>query len=92
MRQTSLLAYAEAKKSLGNNQKIVLEAIQELAPCNDKQIAEHLGWPINSVTPRRGELFKKDRIVEAYIAKDFTGRSCTYWKPTVTEREVGDSY
>ena len=92
MRQTSLLAFAEARKSLNNKQKLVLEAIEEIAPCSDKQIASHLDWPINSVTPRRGELFKKDKITDAYVAKDFTGRKCTFWRPVTKEREAPDSY
>jgi hypothetical protein len=36
----------------------VLIAIDEIEPCNNTQIAEYMGLPINSVTPRVLELRK----------------------------------
>lgn len=81
MRQTSILAFRQIEDKLGPRQKLVLEALEEISPANDKQIAEHLRWPINTVTPRRGELLKKQKIVEAYVGSDISGRKTTFWKP-----------
>lgn len=82
MRQTSILAYGMLdKEKLNNKQREVYEAIEDLYPCSDKDIAKHLNWPINSVTPRRGELYKKHRIIADYVARDYTGRMVTFWKP-----------
>lgn len=84
--QTSMLAYFEnVKPSLNKKQKLVLEALEEIQPANNKQIAEHLGWPINCVTGRCLELRKKQQVTIAYIAKDLTGRKCTFWKPVDAE-------
>lgn len=80
IRSTSLEAYRGVK--LNKNQRVVYEAVQDIYPCSDKDIAKYLNWPINSVTPRRGELFKKEKITDAYIAKDQTGRKVTFWKPS----------
>lgn len=90
MRQTSILAYRQIENKLGPRQKLVLEALEEIAPANDKQLAEHLRWPINTVTPRRGELLKKQKIVEAYTGIDTSGRKAIYWKPKEAEYEYAD--
>jgi hypothetical protein len=82
--QTSLPAYQVAQKNINKKQQTVLEAITELGTCCDHQIAEHLDWPINRVTPRRGELIEAGRIQFAFRGKDFeTGRTVNFWKPTI---------
>jgi DNA-binding Lrp family transcriptional regulator len=82
MRQTSIEAYFSLDKpKINQRQKQVLEALEEIAPANDRQISEHSHLPINVVTPRRGELLKKGLIKEAYINVDVTGRRATYWSP-----------
>ncbi len=63
IRQTSLLAYQDVKKKLSRTQAMVLEALEEISPASDKDIARHLKWPINSITPRRGELVTKNKVV-----------------------------
>ena len=64
IKETSLEAYfAMTEKALGDRQKIVFRAIDELGPLSDKQIGLILGWPINTVTPRRGELVDMGRII-----------------------------
>lgn len=90
MRQTSLLAYKTIEHKLGPKQKTVLEALEEIAPATDKQLAEHLGWPINTVTPRRGELYKKGKVIEAYVQRDTSGRPATFWKPKEMVWEYGE--
>jgi DNA-binding MarR family transcriptional regulator len=92
MRQTSLDAYFnEVKPKLSRTQLLVLEALEEIAPANDKQIAAYLNWPINSVTPRRGELLKKKQVTVAYVGKDTSGRSTTFWKPKDMQDEFTDT-
>lgn len=55
--RTSLEAYRLlTSEDLGDRQAKVLKAIELLGPISDKQIGTLLGWPINCVTPRRGEL------------------------------------
>jgi predicted ArsR family transcriptional regulator len=82
MTQTSLEAYFnEVQPKLGRNQKLVLEALEDIFPATNKQIAKHLGWEINSITPRILELRAKGKVVKAYVAKDESGRSATFWKP-----------
>lgn len=81
MRQTSLMAYAGVRPKLGRNQSIVLDALGDIYPASDKELASHLKWPINSITPRRGELVTKKQVVVAYVAKDRSGRTVTFWKP-----------
>jgi predicted ArsR family transcriptional regulator len=81
-RQTSLMAYKEAKTHLSTTQSQVLEALEEIAPATNLMIAKHLGWAINSVTPRMQELRKKQKVVTDHVGKDITGRSAHFWKPT----------
>jgi hypothetical protein len=78
---TSLPAYQEAQKNINKKQQDVLHAIIKLGICSDHQIAEYLAWPINRVTPRRGELIENNRIQFAFRGKDFeTGRTVNFWK------------
>lgn len=80
IRQTSLLAYADAKEGLGDKQKQVLEAIMTLGKCYDKQIADFLGWEINRITPRRKELFEAGKIESTELLKNKQGRSVQGWQ------------
>lgn len=78
---TSMPAYKEAQKNINTKQQTVLDAISKLGICCDHQIAEYLGWPINRVTPRRGELVDHGLIEMAFRGKDFeTGRTVNFWK------------
>lgn len=80
--QTSMLSYFnEVQPKLGKNQQLVLEALEEIFPATNKQIAKHLGWEINSITPRVGELRTKKKVVKAFVGKDESGRSAIFWKP-----------
>ena len=80
MQQTSLLAFEGVQATLGRNQKLVLEALEKIGPANNKELAAHLRWQINSITPRVLELRKKRKVEQAYIAKDHSGRQCIYWR------------
>ena len=57
VQKTSLEAYRNlTKEMIGERQGAVLKAIEMLGPISDKQIGIVLGWPINCITNRRGEL------------------------------------
>lgn len=79
MRQTSLLAYRSLDKdTLSRSRAKVYEALQEIGPACNKEIALHLGWEINRVTPRMLELRQNNKVVEAY--KDlYNGRTVCFW-------------
>lgn len=89
IQQTSILAFQEAKTRLSYTQSAVLEALEEISPATNKMIAKHLGWEINSITPRVLELRKKRKVVEAYRSVDITGRKAIFWKPRKQEVEFG---
>lgn len=78
-RDTSLEAYKELTR-LNYKQKRVFEIIQKRQPCTDQQISEALGWPINRVTPRRGELERKGIVVSAGKVKTSSGRRAHAWR------------
>ena len=60
---TSLDAFLHLTPThLCNAQKAVYLTICRMGEATDKEIADILGWPINRVTPRRGELDKMERI------------------------------
>ena len=76
---TSLFAYRTIS-NLGEKQSKVLEKIEELQPCSNKQIARALGWEINRVTGRVNELAKIGLIKTEKIAKGETGRPEKLWQ------------
>lgn len=81
IQQTSLETYFAIKPKLGRRQHQVLEALEEISPANNQEIAKHLGWPINSITPRVLELRQKGKVEEAYKQKNSQGRTTIYWQP-----------
>lgn len=84
--QTSLPAFKEPGKD--RCREIVLSAIRTLGICNDKQIAEYLDWPINRVTPRRGELETAGRIVSDGKRKGKEGRLVNWWRLPITQGQL----
>jgi predicted ArsR family transcriptional regulator len=80
MRQTSLEAYLLVKKDLSKRQTQVLEAVKRRQPCNYLTLCTELGLYPNSVTPRLGELVKKEKIVESYVKAGPTGKRMTYYR------------
>lgn len=77
IQQTSLEAYEGVQDGLGLRQFAVLNAILLLQPATDKEVSEYLGWPINCVTPRRGELYKLGKIK---VCGTTEGRKRLLWK------------
>jgi len=79
--KTSRPAYEEAKTNIGDKQLKVFETIKKLGPCTDAQIADFLGWPINRVTPRRGELIDLKMIIADGKRRDQkTKRLVNFWR------------
>jgi len=78
---TSLQAYfGEVVPSLGNRQKIVIEAFLTNTFTN-AELGKYLGWPINTVTPRVKELRDKGYLVEDCVRPcKVTGRNAKVWK------------
>ena len=79
IRDTSLEAYQTVEVS--DKQRIVLHYICSHYPCTDVQIAHGLGWTINRVTPRRGELETLGLIIDAGYTVQQSGRRAHIWKP-----------
>ena len=78
--QCSAPAYELAKKRIDYTRQAVLLAVKSLGRCTDKQIAAKLGWEINKVTPRRGELVHAGQIESAFKAPDIeSGVMVNYW-------------
>lgn len=78
--QTSLPAYQEGPQGKDYCRQVVLLTIQKLGICNDRQIADHIGWPINRVTPRRGELVDSGQVVRAMRGPDpLSNRTVNFW-------------
>jgi DNA-binding MarR family transcriptional regulator len=79
MQQTSLQAYlTDVRPKLNQKQHEVYRALEEYGPCTNRQLAEYMDRPINTITPRVLELREKRRIYEIYKAED-NGRKAIYW-------------
>lgn len=76
---TSRLAY-DSVQELSNKQAEVLEKIEELQPCSNKEIAKALNWEINRVTGRVNELAKKELIKSEKMARNNIGRLGKLWE------------
>ena len=76
---TSWLAY-DSVQELSNKQAEVLEKIEELQPCSNKEIAKALNWEINRVTGRVNELAKKGLIKSEKMARNNIGRLEKLWE------------
>lgn len=79
--ETSLQAWESIKDNLGFKQRQVYLKLKEIQPATDVMIADSLRWPINTVTPRRGELANRFKMVGvAYTGKNDKGRNAIYWR------------
>jgi hypothetical protein len=56
MQPSSLDAWKSIQADLGQKQRAVLKALQEIGEASNKQISNLLGWPINTITPKVLEL------------------------------------
>lgn len=99
IQQTSLLAYREIKPTLNDRQAKVLQAIEAIYPACNAQVAQYLGWPINTVTPRVLELRGKFKVVkhQCDVCKSsadpleghnkYDGRKVNYWQPRLVGKD-----
>lgn len=86
---TSLPAYHGNQKGKDHCRQVVLTTIRALGVCNDRQISEHLKWPINRITPRRGELLDAGLIVRAKRDVDpATNRTVNWWTEAKKYRQL----
>lgn len=85
----SLAAHDSVQPDLSRRQHAVLQAICELHEArrrpSDQDVAATLNLPINSITPRRGELEELGLILMAGHKTGRTGRRVAYWAPTPTQ-------
>ena len=81
---TSMSAYNRIIDSLSERRKAVFNCILCFGPMTDKDISEHLGWPINRITGRRGELVDLGLVIldKIVIQDGFTAKS---WRAVVPE-------
>lgn len=82
VRDTSLAAYKEVEQKLGERQKMVLDTIRiAKRPVNNQEIANHLGVPINTITPRTNELVELGKVELAFKGVfPLTKRTVCYWR------------
>ncbi len=81
VRQTSLQAYKRINTHLGQRQKQVLMAFYMDGPATDREVAESMNRPINTVTPRRNELVNKELLEEKGKRPcGVTGKRALVWR------------
>jgi predicted ArsR family transcriptional regulator len=85
--QTSLLAYAEIRDSLGAKQLQVYEALKNIEPASNWDVAEFLRWPINQVTGRMNELCYRGLVQVEVIGMSKFGKKEKRW----STRDLGDA-
>jgi len=80
VRATSRASYRKLKNKLGEKQQELYNALREIEPASDRDLALKLDWSISHITPRRGELLKYGYIVNAGKKFDIeTGRNVLAW-------------
>lgn len=82
--------YKFTPEQLNERRRVVFYTVKANAPLTDKDIARILGWSINRVTPRRGELRDQGLIAEfgsRYDEKTSRHESLwvTAWEPVLEE-------
>ena len=81
VQQTSIEAFASILPFLPPREAQVLDVIGSRGPLNNRQIAECLGLPINSITPRVHELREAGLVIDAgYLVDPQTHRRTHSWK------------
>lgn len=83
---TSRWAYEAV--DLGARQAEVAEALRELGEASDLRIAGHLGWSINRVTPRRGELVVLGLVVRSGLTEGPYGQQVSLWRLVMRQGDL----
>lgn len=76
--ETSREAYDSVLETLGARQVAVYHTLKMKGPFTDKELAKEIGWDINCVTPRRGELVER-KLVEQKGFKVIGKRRAIVW-------------
>lgn len=82
VQQTSIYSFInEVKPTLGERQRIVYEVLKTGNNFTNQEVADYLGFQINTVTPRMNELVKIGvvQLSEKRKCKQ-TGRNCCAWE------------
>ncbi len=90
IQDTSIKAYREdALPTLGQRQAEVLKAIRTLGECTNSELAIHLGFSINRVTPRCLELRQAGKVVDIGKRKcPVTGRLAYVWTANPEQKKL----
>lgn len=75
---TSRWAYESVDLSV--RQQEIIDALIALRAATDQELATHLDWPINCVTPRRGELVEQGLVARSHLTVGPTGRKVSVWR------------
>ena len=79
--QTSLLAFQEVQKNLGERQLQIYKTLQKLGEATNTMIARKYGVPINTVTPRIFELRRMGLVIYSYEdICPITNRKAIFWR------------
>lgn len=76
---TSYAAWESIQVELSAKQKVELWAFRSQGDKTNDEMADFLGWPINTVTPRTGELVKKGYVEAKVVKIARTGRRAIVW-------------
>lgn len=92
MAATSLAVWHDAlfQEELGSKQGIVLRYIMDHPRQTDKEIAAGIGWPINTITPRRGELEGTLIQQDSVKKNEGTNKTAMTWKATSLAMEMDE--
>ena len=81
IQQTSLEAYRDIRKKLGQKQQEVYDGFLGNGSCTNLEISKMMGIPINCVTPRTNELYKMGKIVkDGKRTCNVSGKTAISWK------------
>lgn len=89
MTDTSLIAFEKILPKINERQHLVLEHLSWVEDATDAMIGKSINLPINCITPRRLELFKKGCVIST--RKEIclvTGGTATYWQITEKGKQV----
>lgn len=87
---TSHWAYEGVDITLRQQQ--VIDALRALGEASDQAIADQLGWPINCVTPRRGELAEMNLVALARLGRNARGRKVQIWRLVLRQGDLFESH
>lgn len=79
MNNASLETYRMIHPLLRLKRLEVYKAIQQIQPCTDRQICDHLKWTINRITGRRNELVEMGVVKHSKMIMNEFNYPCNLW-------------